>query len=89
MEQTRKVRKSGGAKIISLPPFVLDTLGVDVEGSITFKSTEAGEIVLVHNPESDAKTQLEKMFENFSREDFKLTDEEREWESSTAGREII
>jgi antitoxin component of MazEF toxin-antitoxin module len=89
MEQTRKVRKSGGAKIISIPPFVLDTLGVDVEGSITFKSTETGEIVLVHKPENDAKTQLEKMFEGFSREDFKLTDEEREWESSTVGREII
>jgi antitoxin component of MazEF toxin-antitoxin module len=89
MEQTRKVRKSGGAKIISIPPFVLDTLGVDVEGCITFKSTEAGEIVLVHKPENDAKTQLEKMFEGFSREDFRLTDEEMEWESSTVGREII
>lgn len=81
----RAIRQSGGAKIISIPKAIVETLGLSV-GSVLDLSIKDDQIVLkpVINEVS-----LENLLEGCSRENFALTDEDKEWLHATpVGKEI-
>ena len=80
------IRQSGGANIISIPKAILKTLGLEV-GSTLNLSLEDSRIVLT--PAAKEPT-LEELLAGSPRENFGLTDEDREWLSEApAGKELI
>lgn len=79
------VRKSGGSTIVSLPKLVLETLHIHA-GTVMNLSIEDNRIILtsVNDPMT-----LEGLLENYSREDFVLTEEDHEWvHAKSKGKEF-
>lgn len=80
------IRQSGGANIISIPKAILKTLDLKV-GSTLNLSIEDSRIVLT--PAIKEPT-LDELLAGSHRENFRLTDEDREWLSEApAGKELI
>jgi len=86
MEQTLKVRKSGGAKIISLPPFAVEKLGLDVGSRLTIK-TVGQTIVLEPSDPEDSEEKLNALLKGVTPELMKPTKEEKAFLDSTVGKE--
>lgn len=72
---TVTVRQSGGAEIVSIPKAIGKALGLQV-GSQLDLSIVDNRIVL--NPVVK-KTSLEELLADSPRENFRITDEDREW----------
>ena len=80
------IRQSGGANIISIPKAILKTLDLKV-GSMLNLSIEDSRIVLT--PAIKEPT-LDELLAGSPRENFRLTDEDREWlAEAPAGKELI
>jgi len=72
---TIAIRRSGGAKIVSLPKTVVEMMHLDVGSTLDLR-VEGDSIILTrHKPE---KT-LEELLEGYSSEDFAMDEEDREW----------
>ncbi|MBL4571605.1 MAG: AbrB/MazE/SpoVT family DNA-binding domain-containing protein [Gammaproteobacteria bacterium] len=79
------IRKSGSAKIISLPKAIADMLSLDV-GSKLELSVQNNKILL--SPVSESLT-LEGLLEGTSRKDYALDEEGQEWmDLKPVGREV-
>lgn len=79
------VRQSGGANIISIPKAILKSLGLAV-GSQLNLTLENNKIVLTP---METEADLEWLLAGTSLEDFRLTEEDKEWlHLAPVGREV-
>jgi antitoxin ChpS len=83
---TTNLRKIGGSVVLTLPPAILETLGLR-EGSTVGVAVDSGRLVIYPNPRPRYA-----MAELLAASDYskQLTSEEREWiDAPTVGRELI
>lgn len=87
MGQTLKIRKSGGASIVSLPKSALESLGMAVGQAFEWSVENSMLILKPAEPELSIEEELAEYLKGFPKH--KRTEEEREWmEMTPVGREV-
>ena len=86
MAHIAKIRRSGGARIVSIPVAILHSLDIDTDTKVKI-TVQEGAIVI--KPCIEKKPTLEDLLEASPKESFTLTDEDHEWIHATKkGHEI-
>lgn len=71
-----KIRKSGGANIVTFPKAIMKYLAADIGSSLSLEMIDG---TVVCKKISDDSTTLESLMANSPKECFELSDEDKEW----------
>ena len=76
MTHIAKIRRSGGAKIVSIPTAILNNLNIGVDSKVEI-SVENSAIII--KPCLHDNPSLEELLAESTRESFRITEEDQEW----------